>query len=87
MGLSMTAMAALLATARRYAGYGMWWAVGFGVLELGGVAVAVRHTREGGWKRGRHRVHLIIGGAGMVIMTLAMTSTPSGAVLALGGGP
>ncbi|WP_328981016.1 DUF5134 domain-containing protein [Streptomyces canus] len=84
MGLSMTAMA-LPATVGWYAGHGMWWAVGFGALGLGGVAVAVRHTREGGWKRGRHWVHLIVGSAGMVVMTLAMTSTPSGPVLALGG--
>ncbi|UUU30912.1 DUF5134 domain-containing protein [Streptomyces sp. CA-210063] len=48
--------------------------------------MAVRHTREGGWKRRRHWVHLIVGSAGMVIMTLAMTSTSSGPVLALGGG-
>ncbi|MEU7656975.1 DUF5134 domain-containing protein [Streptomyces lincolnensis] len=85
MGLSMAAMA-LPATVGWYAGLGMWWAVAFGVLGLGGVAVAVRHTCEGGWKRGRHWVHLIVGSAGMVIMTLAMTSTSSGPVLALGGG-
>ncbi|MFI6436892.1 DUF5134 domain-containing protein [Streptomyces sp. NPDC050759] len=85
MGLSMAAMA-LPATVGWYAGYGVWWAVAFGVLGLGGVAVAVRHTREGGWTRGRHWVHLIVGSAGMVIMTLAMTSTSSGPVLALGGG-
>ncbi|MFG2472901.1 hypothetical protein ACGFXB_47005 [Streptomyces canus] len=41
-------------------------AVAFGVLGRGGVAVAVRHTREGGWKRGRHWVHLIVGSASML---------------------
>ncbi|WP_234443172.1 DUF5134 domain-containing protein [Streptomyces cellulosae] len=84
MGLCMTAMA-LPATVGWYAGHGMWWAAAFGVLGLGGVVMAVRHTRAGGWKHGRHWVHLIVGSAGMVIMTLAMTSTPSGPVLALGG--
>ena len=84
MGLCMAAMA-LPATVGWYAGYGMWWAVAFGVLGLGGVAMAVKHTRTCGWKHGRHWVHLITGSAGMVIMTLAMTSTPSGPVLALGG--
>ena len=85
MGLCMAAMA-LPATVGWYAGYGMWWAVAFGLLGLGGVAMAVRHTRAGGWKHGRHWVHLIVGSFGMVIMTLAMTSTSSGPVLALGGG-
>ncbi|WP_369244999.1 DUF5134 domain-containing protein [Streptomyces sp. R41] len=84
MGLCMAAMA-LPATVGWYAGYGMWWALAFGLLGLGGVAMAVKHTRECGWKQGRHWVHLIIGSAGMVIMTLAMTSTSSGPVLALGG--
>ncbi|MFF4728731.1 DUF5134 domain-containing protein [Streptomyces mirabilis] len=83
MGLCMAVMA-LPATAAWYAGYGMWWAVGFALLTLGGVALAVKHTRTYGWKHGRHWVHLIVGGVGMVIMTLAMTSTSSGPVLALG---
>lgn len=85
MGLCMAAMA-LPATVGWYAGYGMWWAVAFGILGLGGVAMAVKHTRESGWKHGRHWVHLIVGSFGMAIMTLAMTSTSSGPVLALGGG-
>ncbi|GHG02240.1 hypothetical protein GCM10018777_11270 [Streptomyces albogriseolus] len=85
MGLCMAAMA-LPATVGWYAGYGMWWAVVFGVLGLGGVAMAVKHTRAVGWKHGRHWVHLIVGSFGMVIMTLAMTSTSSGPVLALGSG-
>ena len=85
MGLCMAAMA-LPATVGWYAGYGMWWAAAFGLLGLGGVAMAVKHTRSSGWERGRHWVHLIVGSAGMVIMTLAMTSTSSGPVLALGGG-
>ncbi len=84
MGLCMTAMA-LPATVAWYAGHGMWWAAAFGLLGLAGVAMALRHTRTGGWKHGRHWVHLIVGSAGMVIMTLAMTSTSSGPVLALGG--
>ncbi|MGP4047988.1 DUF5134 domain-containing protein [Streptomyces sp. 2A115] len=83
MGVCMAAMA-LPATAAWYAGYGMWWAVAFALLGLGGVVMAVRHTKDAGWGRGRHWVHLIIGSAGMVIMTLAMTSTSSGPVLALG---
>ncbi|MCX5190876.1 MULTISPECIES: DUF5134 domain-containing protein [unclassified Streptomyces] len=83
MGLCMGVMA-LPATAAWYAGYGMWWAVGFALLTLGGVVLAVKHTRAYGWKHGRHWVHLIVGGVGMVIMTLAMTSTSSGPVLALG---
>ncbi|MER6093181.1 DUF5134 domain-containing protein [Streptomyces bluensis] len=85
MGLCMAAMA-LPATAAWYAGSGMWWAVVFALLGLGAVAVAVRHTRERGWKQGRRWVHLIVGSAGMVIMTLAMTTTSSGPVLALGHG-
>ncbi|MEU1513250.1 DUF5134 domain-containing protein [Streptomyces sp. NPDC005811] len=84
MGLCMAAMT-LPATVAWYAGYGIWWAVAFGTLGLGGVAMAVKRTRTHGWKHGRHWVHLIIGSAGMVIMTLAMTSTSSGPVLALGG--
>ncbi|MEU6251242.1 DUF5134 domain-containing protein [Streptomyces sp. NPDC047043] len=84
MGLCMAAMA-LPATVGWYAGHGMWWAAAFGILGLGGVAMAVKHTRACGWKEGRHWVHLIVGSAGMVIMTLAMTSTSSGPVLALGG--
>ncbi|MFF7642945.1 DUF5134 domain-containing protein [Streptomyces canus] len=83
MGLCMAVMA-LPATAAWYAGYGMGWAVAFALLTLGGVALAVKHTRTGGWKHGRHWVHLIVGGVGMVIMTLAMTSTSNGPVLALG---
>jgi hypothetical protein len=83
MGLCMAAMA-LPATVVWYAGYGMWWSGAFALLALVGVAMAVKHTREGGWKHGRHWVHLIVGSAGMVIMTLAMTSTSSGPVLALG---
>ncbi|MEU6141123.1 DUF5134 domain-containing protein [Streptomyces sp. NPDC047081] len=84
MGLCMGAMA-LPATVGWYAGHGMWWAAAFGILGLGGVAMAVKHTRSCGWKHGRHWVHLIVGSAGMAIMTLAMTSTSSGPVLALGG--
>ncbi|MFI6935850.1 DUF5134 domain-containing protein [Streptomyces sp. NPDC050287] len=84
MGLCMAAMA-LPATVGWYAGHGMWWAAAFGLLGLGGVVMAVKHTRTGGWGHGRHWVHLIVGSAGMVIMTLAMTSTSSGPVLALGG--
>ncbi|MFJ9011660.1 DUF5134 domain-containing protein [Streptomyces canus] len=83
MGLCMAVMA-LPATVGWYAGYGMGWAVAFGLLGLGGVAMAVKHTRTCGWKHGRHWVHLIVGSAGMVIMTLAMTPTSSGPVLALG---
>lgn len=83
MGLCMAAMA-LPATVGWYAGYGMWWAGVFGILGLGGVAMAVKHARACGWKEGRHWVHLIVGSVGMVIMTLAMTSTSSGPVLALG---
>ncbi|KAF5999201.1 DUF5134 domain-containing protein [Streptomyces sp. WAC00263] len=83
MGLCMAVMA-LPATAAWYAGYGMWWATAFTLLTLGGVALAVKHTRTHGWKHGRHWVHLIVAGVGMVIMTLAMTSTSSGPVLALG---
>ncbi|GAA3500875.1 hypothetical protein GCM10019016_079820 [Streptomyces prasinosporus] len=85
MGVCMAAMA-LPATVGWYAGYGMWWSVAFGVLGLVAVAMAVKHTRDGGWKHGRHWVHLIVGSFGMVIMTLAMTSTSSGPVLALGSG-
>ncbi|MFD2686569.1 DUF5134 domain-containing protein [Streptomyces phyllanthi] len=85
MGLCMAAMS-LPATVGWYAGHGMVWAVAFGVLGLGGVAMAVRHTCVSGWRQGRHWVHLVVGSLGMVIMTLAMTSTPSGPVLALGGG-
>lgn len=85
MGLCMAAMA-LPATVGWYAGYGMWWAVVFTLLGLGGIAMAVKHSRTGGWKRGRHWVHLIVGSFGMVVMTLAMTSTSSGPVLALGSG-
>jgi len=85
MGLCMAAMA-LPATAAWYAGYGMWWALAFSLLGLGGVVLAVKHTRTCGWKHGRHWMHLIVGSAGMVIMTLAMTSTSSGPVLALGSG-
>ncbi|MEU0042759.1 DUF5134 domain-containing protein [Streptomyces werraensis] len=83
MGLCMAAMA-LPATMAWYAEYGMWWSVAFALLGLGGVTLAVKHTRERGWKHGRRWGHLIIGSAGMVIMTLAMTSTSSGPVLALG---
>lgn len=83
MGLCMAAMA-LPATVAWYAGYGMWWSGAFALLSLVGVAMVVKHTREGGWKHGRHWVHLIVGSVGMVIMTLAMTSTSSGPVLALG---
>ncbi|MEV5434430.1 DUF5134 domain-containing protein [Streptomyces sp. NPDC052682] len=85
MGVCMAAMT-LPATAAWYAGYGMWWAAAFGALGLGGIALAVQRTREGGWRQGRRWTHLVIGSFGMVIMTLAMTSTSSGPVLALGGG-
>ncbi|MFF7643898.1 DUF5134 domain-containing protein [Streptomyces canus] len=83
MGLCMAVMA-LPATAAWYAGYGMGWAAGFVLLTLGGVALTVKHTRTGGWKHGRHWVHLIVGSVGMAIMTLAVTRTSSGPVLALG---
>ncbi|KUL47142.1 aromatic ring-opening dioxygenase LigA [Streptomyces regalis] len=83
MGLCMAIMS-LPATAAWYASYGMWWTAAFVALGLGGIAMAARHTRVGGWKQGRHWVHLIAGSAGMVIMTLAMTSTSSGPILALG---
>ncbi|MEV0219668.1 DUF5134 domain-containing protein [Streptomyces sp. NPDC050704] len=83
MGVCMAAMA-LPATAAWYAGHGMWWAVAFALLGLGGVVMAVRHTKGSGWGHGRRWTHLIIGSFGMVIMTLAMTSTSSGPVLALG---
>ncbi|EFL21229.1 LigA protein [Streptomyces himastatinicus ATCC 53653] len=84
MGACMTVMA-MPGTAAWYGGHGMWWATAFALLALGGVMMAVKHTRASGWGHGRHWVHLIVGSAGMVIMTLAMTSTPSGPVLALGG--
>lgn len=84
MSVCMAVMS-LPATVSWYAEYGVGWAVAFALLGLGGVALAVKHTREGGWRHGRHWVHLIVGSAGMVIMTLAMTSTSSGPVLALGG--
>ncbi|MFD0503354.1 DUF5134 domain-containing protein [Streptomyces chiangmaiensis] len=83
MGLCMALMA-LPATIAWYADYGMWWTAVFTLLGLGGVALAVKHTRTCGWKHGRHWVHLIVGSSGMVIMTLAMTTTSSGPVLALG---
>nr|WP_079061569.1 DUF5134 domain-containing protein [Streptomyces griseoruber] len=85
MGVCMAIMA-LPATAAWYGGYGMWWATAFTLLGLGTVALAVQHAREHGWKEGRHWVHLMVGSAGMVIMTLAMTTTSSGPVLALGHG-
>ncbi|MEU0164151.1 DUF5134 domain-containing protein [Streptomyces iakyrus] len=85
MGMSMAAMA-LPATVGWYAQYGMWWAAAFAVLGLGAMVLAIKRTRERGWTYGRHWVHLIVGSFGMVIMTLAMTSTPSGPVLALGHG-
>ncbi|MGW3567483.1 DUF5134 domain-containing protein [Streptomyces sp. NPDC000941] len=84
MGVSMAIMA-LPATAAWYAGHGMWWAMAFALPALGGVVMAAKHTRASGWSHGRQWVHLIVGSAGMVIMTLAMTSTSSGPVLALGG--
>ncbi|MGI5193535.1 DUF5134 domain-containing protein [Streptomyces sp. CA-288835] len=84
MSVCMVVMSLPL-TVSWYAEYGMGWAAAFALLGLGGVALAVKHTREGGWRHGRHWVHLIVGSAGMVIMTLAMTSTSSGPVLALGG--
>lgn len=83
MGLCMALMA-LPATVAWYAEYGMWWTAVFTLLGLGGVTLAVKHTRTCGWKHGRHWVHLIVGSFGMVIMTLAMTTTSSGPVLALG---
>ncbi|MFC4506231.1 MULTISPECIES: DUF5134 domain-containing protein [Streptomyces] len=85
MGVCMATMA-LPATAALYGGYGMWWAAAFALLGLGAVALVIKHARERGWKEGRHWVHLIVGSAGMVIMTLAMTTTSSGPVLALGHG-
>lgn len=85
MGLSMAVMA-LPMTVAWYAEHGLWWSAAFAVLGLGGVVLAVKHTRECGWAYGRHWIHLIVGSFGMVIMTLAMTSTSSGTVLALGHG-
>ncbi|MER6010428.1 DUF5134 domain-containing protein [Streptomyces bluensis] len=85
MGLSMAAMA-LPATVAWYAEYGMGWTAAFAILGLGAIALAIKHTRERGWTYGRHWVHLIVGSVGMVIMTLAMTNTSSGPVLALGHG-
>ncbi|MFC9913974.1 DUF5134 domain-containing protein [Streptomyces sp. NPDC059862] len=85
MGLSMATMA-LPATVAWYAEYGMWWSAAFAILGLGAVVLAIKHTRERGWTYGRHWVHLIVGSFSMVIMTLAMTSTSSGPVLALGHG-
>ncbi|MFI7503640.1 DUF5134 domain-containing protein [Streptomyces sp. NPDC049687] len=85
MGVCMATMA-LPATAAWYGGYGLWWAAVFALLGLGALALAVKHARERGWKEGRHWVHLIVGSVGMVIMTLAMTTTSSGPVLALGHG-
>ncbi|MFD8377253.1 DUF5134 domain-containing protein [Streptomyces sp. NPDC059679] len=84
MGACMAVMA-LPATMAWYAEYGFWWAAVFALLGLGGLAMAVKRTRERGWRQGRQWVHLIVGSAGMVLMTLAMTSTSSGPVLALGG--
>ncbi|WP_241787559.1 DUF5134 domain-containing protein [Streptomyces sp. PRh5] len=84
MGACMAAMT-LPATAAWYTGHGVWWAMAFALLALGGVVMAAKHTRTSGWSHGRRWVHLIVGSAGMVIMTLAMTSTSSGPVLALGG--
>ncbi|MFI0821061.1 DUF5134 domain-containing protein [Streptomyces sp. NPDC021098] len=84
MGACMAVMA-LPPTTAWYAGHGMWWATTFALLGLGGVTMAVKHTRASGWSHGRHWGHFIVGSAGMVIMTLAMTSTSSGPVLALGG--
>ena len=84
MGVCMAVMA-LPATAAWYAGHGMWWAMAFALPALGGVVMAAKHTRASGWSHGRQWVHLIVGSAGMVIMTLAMTSTSSGPVLGLGG--
>jgi hypothetical protein len=83
MGLCMVAMS-LPATAAWYGGYGMWWSAAYSLLGIGAIALAVKNTRERGWKEGRHWVHLIVGSAGMVLMTLAMTNTSSGPVLALG---
>ncbi|MEV6406080.1 DUF5134 domain-containing protein [Streptomyces bobili] len=83
MGLCMAAMS-LPATAAWYGGYGMWWSAAFSLLGIGAIVLAVKDTRERGWKEGRHWVHLIVGSAGMVLMTLAMTNTSSGPVLALG---
>ncbi|MGW2639908.1 DUF5134 domain-containing protein [Streptomyces sp. NPDC001348] len=83
MGLGMTLMA-LPATASWYGAHGIWWAVAFGLVAFGGISAAVQRAHGRGWKEGRHWVHLIVGSAGMVIMTLAMTTTSSGPVLALG---
>ncbi|MEU3550872.1 DUF5134 domain-containing protein [Streptomyces longwoodensis] len=83
MGLGMTLMA-LPTTAAWYGAYGLLWAAVFGLVTIGGIALAVKHARKCGWKAGRHWVHLIVGGVGMVIMTLAMTKIASRPVLALG---
>lgn len=83
MGLCMAAMS-LPATAAWYGGYGMWWSAAFSRLGIGAVALAVKNTCEHGRQEGRHWVHLIVGSAGMVLMTPAMTNTSSGPVLAVG---
>lgn len=82
MGSCMAAMS-LPATVAWYASYGMWWAGAFVLLALGGMLLAIKRTRTSGWRHGRQWLHLIVGSFGMVIVTLAMTSTPSGPVLAL----
>jgi hypothetical protein len=84
MGVSMAAMA-VPASAGWYAGYGMVWAVTFALLGIGGVVLAMRGARQHGWSHGRRWGHLIMSSAAMVIMTLAMTPTSSGPVLALDG--
>jgi len=53
MGLCMVAMS-LPATAAWYGGYGLWWSAAFSLLGIGAVALAVKSTRERGWKEGRH---------------------------------
>jgi hypothetical protein len=85
MGFAMAVMA-VPATASWYAAYGLWWAAAFGLLGLAGIALAVGHTRARGRRAGRAWAHLVVGSLGMVLMTLAMTSTSSGPVLALGHG-
>ncbi|MEW2400446.1 DUF5134 domain-containing protein [Streptomyces sp. NPDC046862] len=85
MGVGMAVMAAP-PTAALYGTYGMWWAAVFGLLCLGGVALAVRQVALlRGVRHLSHRVHLVVGSAAMVLMTLAMPGSTSGPVLALAG--
>ncbi|TLS42962.1 DUF5134 domain-containing protein [Streptomyces montanus] len=84
MGAGMAVMSAP-PTAALYGTYGVWWAAVFGLLCLGGVALSLRQVALGGLRHLHHRVHLVVGSAAMVLMTLAMPGAPSGPVLALAG--